>query len=122
MSARACSSWVGESASRVDRAFEQRDPLVAARGAGAGAQACAERAGEAEALSERDVLVGVPTGVADLAEGDERLGGVDAPRGEARVQDAELLPPCSGAAEIGVGVGRPVLREPQPRAALQQQR
>ena len=87
-----------------------------------GAQACAERAGEPEALGEGDVLVGVPTRVADLAEGDERFGGVDAPRGKARVQDAELLPPCGGAAEIGVGVGRPVLREPQPRAALQQQR
>ena len=104
------------------RLCEQRHALVAVGGAGQGTQAGAERPREPESLGEREVPLGVPARSGGIAEGDERLGGVHAPRRQTRVDDVELLPKCGGADEIGVGVGGSVLGEPQARAALQQQR
>ena len=66
--------------------------------------------------------VGVLAGFGEIAERDERLGGVDAPRRDPGWTDVELVPACGGVEQIGVGVRRAVLGEPQPRAALQQQR
>ena len=68
------------------------------------------------------MLGGQLLGLGRVVEGRERVGVVDAPGGEGGVADVELVPAGGGGLEVGVGVGGAVLGEPQPRAALQEQR
>ena len=68
------------------------------------------------------MLVGELAGGDGVAERNERVGGVDAPAGDAGVADAELGPAGGGGARVGERVLVPVLGEAQACAALQQQR
>ena len=94
--------------------LQQRDAVAAA---GERAQGGALRAGEPEALGEREVLL------RELARAVlRRLGEVDAPRREARVRDAQLAPAGAGREQVGPGLRVAALREPQPAARLEEER
>jgi hypothetical protein len=110
---------VGE---QLDRVLEQGDRVLASGGARDGAQAGRARGGEPEAVGELEMLCRKSPGGGSVVEGDERLGGVDAPGGEAGVADVELVPAGGGRVQVGVRVGVPVLGEPQAGAALKQER
>ena len=94
-----------------------------ARGRGRGARRPAPLGpGRPSAVGEREVLLGELGALRRVAERNERLGGVDAPAGDAGVPDAELGPAVGGGEQVGVRVRVAVLGEPQAGAALEQQR
>ena len=116
-----CSSCAGESASSVDRALEQRDPLVGVAGVRECAQAGASGSCRAEAIGELKVLVGEAARLGALAHGGERAGGLDAPGCDGGVAALELDPARGGSLSVRVCLGGAVLGEPQPRPAFQEQ-
>ena len=68
------------------------------------------------------MILGEPPRSGEIAERRERLRVMDAPGGEPRVADAELVPAVGGYEQVGVGVGVAVLGEPQAGAAFEQHR
>ena len=111
----------GRASDQVGRGLEQVDTLAGDGGACEGAQSGRAQARQADTLGERKVLLGEAARGGGVAEGDERVGGVDSPAREAGMADAQLLPARGGGEQVGVCVGGAVLGEPQTRAALEQQ-
>ena len=121
-SARTCSSWAGEPASRSTACSSDDNRLRTVGGAGERTQPGAAGTRKVDAFGERKMFFGEFAGSTGLALGDERLAEQDAPGGEAWVADGELVPAVGGREQISARVGGAVLNEPQAGAALEQQR
>ena len=97
----------------IDRLTEQIDRLVSVDGTGERAQPGTARSREVDPVSEREVPLGERTSRLEIALDDESLAEVDAPRSEARVADAKLVPALGRREQVGLGIGVLVLGKPQ---------
>ena len=106
-----CSSRLGEVSSRAQASSSSgmRSPLRASArraaplGPGSPSRSASARCSSASSASSR-------------------VGEIDAPGGEARVRDLELVPAGAGREQVGPGVRGAALREPQPAAGLEEER
>jgi hypothetical protein len=102
------------------RALERRDRGRGRGAAGDRAQGRPERAGGAEALGQRELLVGERALAGAVAEGHERLGGAQRPRCESGALDAEHRAADGGRARVRERLLGALPREAQARASVHQ--